>query len=69
MSDGRREGVYIISGECVNISQHHSIHAPGLDVMDDDSVKLGEIVELFSDVTLPLKVEKLIKVSVSIHQS
>ena len=36
---------------------------PGLNVLDDDSGKLGEIVELFSHFTLPLKVEKLIKVS------
>ena len=35
----------------------------GLNVLDDDSGKLGEIVELFSHFTLPLKVEKLIKVS------
>ena len=35
----------------------------GLDVLDDDSGKLGEIMELFADITLPLKVEKLIKVS------
>ena len=31
--------------------------------MDDDSGKLGEVVELFSDITLPLKVDKLVKVS------
>lgn len=35
----------------------------GLDVMDDDSGKLAEVVELFSDITLPLKVDKLVKVS------
>ena len=32
-------------------------------VLDDDSSKLSEVLELFSNVTLPLKVEKLIKVS------
>lgn len=31
--------------------------------MDDDSGKLGEVVELFSDITFPLKVDKLVKVS------
>ena len=34
----------------------------GLAVLDDDSGKLGEIVELFSDMTPAIKVEKLIKV-------
>ena len=39
--------------------------------MDDDSGRLGEVMELFSDVTLPLKVEKLTKVIVQayIHQA
>ena len=32
-------------------------------MLDDDSSKLSEVLELFSNVTLPLKVEKLIKVS------
>ena len=31
--------------------------------MEDDSSHLHEVLELFSDVTLPLKVDKLIKVS------
>ena len=37
----------------------------GLAVLDDDSGKLGEIVELFSDMTPAIKVEKLIKVRYS----
>ena len=32
-------------------------------MLDDDSGKLGEVVELFSDVTPSIKVEKLVKVS------
>ena len=32
-------------------------------VLEDDSSHLHEVLELFSDVTLPLKVDKLIKVS------
>ena len=35
----------------------------GLAVLDDDSGKLGEVVELFSDITPTVKVEKLVKVS------
>jgi len=31
-------------------------------VLDDDSSHLSEVLELFSDITLPLKVDKLIKV-------
>ena len=32
-------------------------------VLDDDSSQLGEVQELFSDITIPLKVGKLIKVN------
>ncbi|CAI7991885.1 Protein FAM114A2 [Geodia barretti] len=35
----------------------------GLAVLDDDGGKLGEVVELFSDVTPAVKVEKLVKIS------
>jgi hypothetical protein len=35
----------------------------GLAVLDDDSGKLGEVVELFSDVTPAVKVGKLVKIS------
>ena len=31
-------------------------------MLDDDSGKLGEITELFTDVTLPIRVEKLLDV-------
>ena len=34
-------------------------------MLDDDSGKLGEIVELFSDMTPAIKVDKLIKVRYS----
>ena len=34
----------------------------GVEVMEDDSTKLREVVELFSDLTPPLKVDKLVKV-------
>ena len=55
---------------CVLYSEHPLSAVPlyvcvdvGLDVLDDDSGRLGEITELFSDLTLPVKVEKLVKVS------
>ena len=31
-------------------------------VLDDDSSQLPEVLELFSDVTLPIKVDRLMKV-------
>ena len=31
--------------------------------MDDDSSQLPEVIELFSDITLPIKVDRLMKVS------
>ena len=32
-------------------------------VLDDDSSQLHEVLELFSDITLPIKVDRLMKVS------
>lgn len=32
-------------------------------VLDDDSSQLPEIIELFSDITLPIKIDRLMKVS------
>ena len=45
---------------CMNELSFHLL--PACAVLDDDSCQLGEVLELFADVTLPLKVDRLMMV-------